>query len=93
MDTPTILGASLSFSVVALPLIFHLYIKNISKDMALLKSEIRNEFKEEDEILRKNLEYKLEELSNVIHSLKNTTIQLSFLVEKLEEKSKNEKWM
>tara|TARA_R110000868_G_scaffold338459_5_gene599213 strand:- start:116 stop:379 length:264 start_codon:yes stop_codon:yes gene_type:complete len=86
MDTPTILGASLSFSVVSLPIIFNLYIKNISKDMALLKSEIRNEFKLEDEIIRKELELKLQELSSLIHSLKNTTVQLSFLIEQLEEK-------
>jgi len=43
MDTPALLGAALAFSVVALPLIFVLFTKNIAKDIELSEAKIRKE--------------------------------------------------
>lgn len=43
MDTPSLLGASLSLSVVALPTIMVLFVKNISKTNELNKAESKND--------------------------------------------------
>lgn len=45
MDTPTIIGAALAFSVAALPLIIYLYSTGVKKDILLSEARSSQEMK------------------------------------------------
>ena len=47
MDTPSIIGSALAFSVIALPIILILYNKGILKDIQLLEGRLRLDFEKE----------------------------------------------
>lgn len=80
MDAAALLGASLAFSVVCLPLLLMYYNKS---NKAETKEEIRNNSDQLRKDFDSKLESKFENVSTKIDSLKEDTTKLTILIERL----------
>ena len=83
MDSSTLIGASLAFSVVSLPLLLTYYNKSN-------RAETREEIRKNSDLLRKDFDRKLEKkfdnVSTKIDLLREGTTELKILIERLNHK-------
>ena len=84
MDKLTLLGAALAFSVIALPLVFHLYDSGLKKDMLILEAKINKEFKERMEKFEEELTIKFNAILSEINHKKVTAETLGKISLRLE---------
>ena len=83
MDTPTILGAALAFSVAALPMVAYLYASGAKKDLTILKSVILEECDRRIKNVEQEIDVKLDKILRELNHKKANMAAMNELADKL----------